>query len=159
MNAVRDQGFVIKLFSELKDDFARDSTFYDLYVKTLCSIEAANEIEIMSFDDFIVKKNEGSYEETFIAVHNDRNAGMWQLESSAATLLFGGAMGVDESYRQSGVACTLAVHGIMYAKDHYYERITAHTDEHNQAILRLTEKLGFVRLPDYLLFSKKYASE
>lgn len=131
----------------MEDDSARDDKFYELYIKTLRSIEAAGEVEVPSFDDFTVKKNQSFFERTFIAVHQDRYVGMWKLESSTATSLFGGAMGVDESFRQSGLAYALAVRGIMYAKEHLYDRITAHTDEHNRAILRLTENLGFVRLP------------
>lgn len=159
INAVRDQGIEIKLLSELGDSFDRNRKIYDLYVKTLLSIEAAGETEVPSFDDFIVKKNQNSYEMTFIAVHNDQYVGMWQIESSTGTSLFGGAMGVDESYRQSGISYALAVHGIMYAKDRRYDSITAHTDEHNRAILRLTENLGFIRLPAQYLFSKKCVAE
>lgn len=159
MNAVRDQGIEIKLLSELGNSFERDRKIYHLYVKTLLSIESAGETKISSFDDFIVIKNQNSYEMTFIAVHNEQYVGMWQLESSTGTSLFGGAMGVDESYRQSGISYALAVHGIIYAKDHHYDTIIAHTDENNWAILRLTEKLGFIRLPAQYLFSKKYVNE
>lgn len=160
INAILDQHIEIKLLSELVDDFESNRKFYDLYVKTLKSIEAAGKVEVPGYDDYILKKNQNAYEMTFVAVHNNRYVGMWQLESvGAGTSLFGGAMGVEESYRQSGIAYALTVHGIIFAKRHHYDSITAHTDEHNRAILKLTRKLGFIQLPAQLLFSKTWANE
>jgi ribosomal protein S18 acetylase RimI-like enzyme len=155
-NGVRDQGIEIKLFLDLENNFDRDRKFYELYVKTLKSIESAGEPEIPSFDDFTLKKNENAFDMTFIAVHNEKYVGMWQLETGIGTSLFGGAMGVDEFYRQSGIAYALAIRGILYARNLGYDNITAHTDENNRAILKLTEKLGFIRQPAQYLFSKKY---
>lgn len=159
IDAAREQGIEIKSFSELESDFDRDRKFYDLYIKTVDSIESAGEPQIPSFDELMIKKDQNAFQMTFIAVDGDTYAGLWQIETGAGNSLFGGAMGVDKQYRRSGVAYALAVHGLEYARSCRYDKMIAHTDEHNLAILKVTEKLGFVRNPAELLYAKQYRSE
>lgn len=153
---ISNDGIAIKPLSEIRSNFGYEQKLYDLYVMTLNNIEGVDETAPPSFDEFLNQISNGSDELFFIAVHNEFYVGMWQLEHQSVNTLYGGIMAVEKSYRRRGAALALAVHGIARAKSFYYKFLTVHTDEHNQAILGLTEKMGFTHLPAQILYSKHY---
>jgi ribosomal protein S18 acetylase RimI-like enzyme len=155
--AICKQGIEIKSLSEMNKDSQHLPKLYDLYGMTLTSIEAADTANIPSFDEFTDKINQSSDELFFVAIDNNRYVGMWQLENDSVNSLYGGIMAVDAAYRRRGTALALAVRGIAQAKYFQYKTLTVHTDEHNQAILALTEKMGFTHLPAQIFYSKQYA--
>ncbi|MEP6924546.1 MAG: GNAT family N-acetyltransferase [Pyrinomonadaceae bacterium] len=155
--SVHDDGIEIKALSQMNNDAEHQRKLYELYVMTINSIEGADDAAIPSFEEFIARINQSSDELTFIAIHNNLYVGMWQLENESVNSLFGGIMAVDKAYRQRGVGFALAVHGIARSKFFQYKTLTVHTDEHNKAILTLTEKMGFTHLPAQIFFSKEFA--
>ncbi len=149
-------GIEIKSLAEINSDAAHLHKLYELYVMTLQSIEAADTAKIPTFGDFTEQISQSSDELFFIALDGDRYVGMWQLENESVNSLFGGIMAVEAEYRRRGAAFALAIHGIAQAKYFQYQTLTVHTDEHNKAILALTEKMGFTHLPAQIYFSKQY---
>ena len=154
--AIRSTGIEVKSLAQINRDSANIRKLFELYVMTLNSIEAADTAKIPSFDEFTQQIDQGSDELFFIALEQNRFVGMWQLENESVNSLFGGIMAVAPEYRRRGAAFALAVHGISQAKFFQYKTLTVHTDEHNKAILALTEKMGFTHLPAQIFFSKQY---
>lgn len=153
---IHESGIAIKPLSAIRSDFEHQRKLYDLYVMTINSIEGAEEAVVPDFDDFLEQINQSSDELFFVAIHNNSYVGMWQLENESVGTLFGGIMAVEKSYRRRGAALALAVHGIARAQSFQYKNLTVHTDEHNQAILALTEKMGFTHLPAQIIFGKQF---
>lgn len=157
VETIRNDGIVVKSLSEMNSDFDHQRKLYELYVMTNENIEGVEPTAAPSFDEFLNEIGQSSSELFFVAIHNDLYVGMWQLEHESVSTLYGGIMAVEKSYRRRGAALALAIHGIARAKSFYYKSLTVHTDEHNRAILGLTEKMGFTHLPAQILFSKQYA--
>lgn len=139
---INRDGIEVKSLSAVRLETGYQAKLYDLYVMTLNNIEGVDETSVPSFDEFINEIDHGSDELFFIALHNNLYVGMWQLEHESVNTLYGGIMAVEKSYRRRGAALALAVHGIARAKSFQYKSLTVHTDEDNQAILGLTEKMG-----------------
>ncbi|MBC7797458.1 MAG: GNAT family N-acetyltransferase [Pyrinomonadaceae bacterium] len=156
MQAVVNQGIAVKSVAELKEGLNHQRKLYDLYVKTLESINAADESAPPTFEEFADNKTLIAENSTLIAVDKERYVGMWQLEDASGGALYGGIMSVDEDYRRRGVAFALAFQAIIFAQKNDYKILTAHTDEHNVGILHLSERLGFTHLPTQILFSKQF---
>ena len=154
--AIRLAGVEIKSLAEISSDAEHLRKLYELYTMTLDSIEGADAAKIPSFDEFTEQIGQTSDDLFFIALDGDRYVGMWQLENESVTSLYGGIMAVAAEHRRRGTAFALAVRGIAQAKKFQYKTLAVHTNEHNKAILALTEKMGFTHLPAQILFSKQY---
>jgi RimJ/RimL family protein N-acetyltransferase len=63
---------------------------------------------------------------------------------------------VKDEYRRRGVALGLLVRGIGLAQEREHKTLVGHTDENNQAILAVTERLGFTHLPAQVLYVKRF---
>lgn len=155
MNEIRRQGIEVRRFSELTDDPERYQKLYDFYVPTINSIESVQTVQIPSFREFVENQNGSDGDLMFVALHENRCVGMWQLENALGNRLFGAAMGVAPEYRRRNVALALTFHAISFAQSNNYAVLNAHTDEHNRAILALAKKLGFTHLPAQLLYAKQ----
>lgn len=153
----REEGIVVKSLAQINNDLENQRKLYDLYVMTLDNIATTDTAAIASFDEFTEQIGHSSDEFFLVAADKERYVGMWQLENKSSDSLYGGIMAVEADYRRRGAALALAVHGIARAKLFQYKTLVVHTDEHNRAILALTEKMGFTHLPAQIFFSKQFA--
>lgn len=151
---VRREGVAVKQLAELPKDFAASKEFYDFYAQTVNSIQSVEAAALPSFEDFAADRAAHNDELTFVAFHNNRIVGMWQIDNAGGSRLSGDAMSVAPEFRRRGAALALTVAAIRFAKEQGCTRLTAHTDEHNKAILTLAEKLGFKHLPAQDLYCK-----
>lgn len=156
IKTIECDGIIVKSLSEINGDAVHQRKLYELYLMTIGSIEAAEVPKIPNFEEFGELISRSSDDLFFVAFDADRYVGMWQLENESATALYGGIMAVEPDYRRRGAALALAVRGITRAKFFQYKTLTVHTDEHNRAILNLTEKMGFAHLPAQIFMSKQY---
>lgn len=60
------------------------------------------------------------------------------------------------AYRRQGVALALKLRGIAYAKQHAYTTLRTSVDATNTASLALNERLGFVKQPAWIIFTKAW---
>jgi GNAT superfamily N-acetyltransferase len=156
---VRQEGTEVKPIAQLTDDPERDRKLHNLYVRTLRGIENVDEVQIADFETFAQSLPTMNQELYFVAVKDGDYIAMWQLETAASNTLFGGILGVDEEYRQRGVAIALVVQSIAYAKSYRYSKLIAYTAEYNKPTLTLAEKMGFTHLPAQVLFSKEFVTK
>lgn len=153
------EGIEIKPVTELYDEEERDRKLYDVYIRTMRALKTLDPPEIPTFAEFIEEQTIPIDDFTYVAIHRGQFVGMWQLENTVPFSLYGGIMAVEESYRRKGVALGLAVRAIKFAQKFKYTTLIVHTDENNDAILTLTDRLGFTHLPTQLVFSKQLKSE
>ena len=66
---------------------------------------------------------------------------------SSGTVLHNGLTGVRSEFRGLGLALALKLEGIRFGQQHGFSGITSFNASSNTPILRLNEKLGFIRSP------------
>lgn len=93
----------------------------------------------------------------FIAKDGENYIGLSNLRSSKDEPkdLYQGLTGVLREYRGQGVAMALKLTTIEYARAHGYEVIKTWNESGNVGMLTINNKLGFVRQPAWITFSKE----
>jgi GNAT superfamily N-acetyltransferase len=96
----------------------------------------------------------------FVAVDGDEYAGTSALWSSpGSNQLYTGLTGVRRAHRRKGIALALKLRGIDYAKTHGVATIKTWNESNNRAMLSINERLGYVRQPAWVDFSKTLRKE
>ena len=97
-----------------------------------------------------------------VALDGDDYVGVTMVSKTTATkeILFTGMTGVKRTHRRKGLALALKQQSLGYAKAHFRTDdgrapsvITE--NEENNPMFKINERLGFVRIPDLLNYSKK----
>jgi mycothiol synthase len=84
---------------------------------------------------------------SMVAVHQGRYVGLTMTFKEGTDSLLNAVTGVHPEYRGKGIATALKVRVAEYAKAHQFLQISTVNDEVNTAILRVNDKMGFVRQP------------
>ena len=66
--------------------------------------------------------------------------------------------GVAPEHRGRGLALALKLLSFRFLKAHGYAETRTHNDTANPPILRLNEKLGYRRLPGWLIWEKRFTT-
>ncbi len=90
----------------------------------------------------------------FIAKHGDEFAGLTTLELLRDGPAITSSTGVRRGHRGRGVALALKLTSFRYLRAKGYTETRAHNDTANPPILKLNERLGYQRLPGWLLWEK-----
>ncbi len=97
-------------------------------------------------------KNPGLLRDAYLfAVKGGEYVGVTMLRSSQSDGgLTTGLTGVKRAHRRQGIALTLKLKSIAWAKQNGYSRIKTWNEANNQGMLGINERLGFVRQPAWL---------
>jgi RimJ/RimL family protein N-acetyltransferase len=91
----------------------------------------------------------------FIARHEGRMVALTTLELLPNGLGITGTTGVLAAHRGRGVATLVKLASLRYLKTHGYTEARTHNDTANPPILALNEKIGYRRLPGWLVWEKE----
>jgi GNAT superfamily N-acetyltransferase len=154
-----EQGIHLRSLAQLRDGWDTAKKFYDLYTTLERDAPRADEHFIaQSFEEFSANQYDSpsSFPEgvTF-AVKDDELIGLNILyRDSQSSVFHNGLTGVRREFRGLGLALALKLEGIRVALAHGSEGITSYNASSNTAILRLNQKLGFMRSPATLEWRK-----
>lgn len=155
---VCDQGIEIKTMRQLEDDSERNRKLYELDCEVVKDEPSPEPYTPISYEYFIKRalNHPGSLPDAyFVAVHNDDYVGiscLWANQSNND--LHAGQTGVKRAYRRRGIATTLKLRTIAYAKEHKHPIIKTWNDSANRPMLSINERLGFMKQPAWIDFVK-----
>lgn len=150
----------LRSLSQLRHEWDCAEKFYDLY---LClendAPRADAEYVALSFEEFCQNNFDSPSalpDGVTIAVQHGNYIGLniLYLDSSGG-VLHNGLTGVRSQFRGLGLALALKLEGIRYGQQHGFSGITSFNASSNTAILRLNEKLGFIRSPATIEWRKR----
>ncbi len=94
-------------------------------------------------------------EANFVAVKGDEYIGLCNLMTyDADKSVFHDLTGVKHEYKRMGIALALKVRAIMFAKENGYTSVKTGNEVNNNPALKMNERLGFVKQPEWILFEK-----
>ena len=156
---VTDAGYILTtLAAERAVQPAADHMLYDLYSPVVAEVPLPGGVRIIqSFETWRANKLEGPTSDPaaiFIAKLDDQYVGMTSLELPQDGPAITSMTGVSPVHRGKGLALALKLLSFRFLKEHGYVEARAHNDTANPPILRLNEKLGYQRLPGWLVWKK-----
>ncbi len=149
------QGLVIRTFDELAADPERDRKLWEMVWtirQDLPELDAPTReslevfLEKRVYDPAIVR------EAYYVGVDGERYAGYThhaRFPGDPLKLRIA-QTGVLPPYKRRGLGLALKLRGITYAREHGYHWLRTVNEAHNQPILALNERLGFVKLPAWI---------
>ncbi len=112
-----------------------------------------------SFDEFATDFARGTHlpDAYFLAKIGDEYIGLSYLQKTDGNLctLEVGLTGVRREYRRQGIAKTLKLRTLKYARQHGFLAIETGSDSTNEAILDLNESVGFRKTYAWVTFEKQ----
>ena len=156
---VRDQGIVVTtLADEARRDVGTLRRAHALHDAMLADIPSPIPYTPVPFDEFIrvnVDSPRALLDAYFIATLGGTYVGEANLRRPVlGTHLYHNITGVLPVYRGRGIAMTLKLATIAYARAHGYTEIRTWNDVHNVEMLTINDRLGFVRQPAWLTFER-----
>lgn len=135
-----------------------DRKLYDLYSVTAADVPLPGDVRIrQSYDNWrsgMLESPTTDLAGIFIAKSADRYVGMTSLELLKDGPAITSMTGVTPEHRGRGLALALKLLSFRYLKTHGYHETRTHNDTANPPILRLNERLGYQRLPGWLVWEK-----
>ncbi len=152
------QGIAIKTLIELESDPDRNRKLYEMDLEIIPDLPDELGLTPPPFEEWVGAVITAPHvipDAYFIATHGDEYVGASELwKSSAPGSLHQGLTCVKRAWRRRGIALALKARAIAYARAHGVARIQTGNDMNNRPILALNERLGFVRQPDWITFTK-----
>jgi ribosomal protein S18 acetylase RimI-like enzyme len=160
---VAEAGYVLTtLAAERTVQPAADRMLYDLYRPIVAEVPLPGGVRIeQPFETWRANTLEGPTSNDaaiFIAKAGDAYVGMTSLELPQEGPAITSMTGVSPEYRGKGLALALKLLSFRFLKAHGYVETRTHNDTANPPILRLNEKLGYERLPGWLVWQKSLAA-
>jgi len=117
----------------------------------------------LQFDQFVANELDPEVlvdDASFLAFDGDRLVAVSRIERdrSGPGRLHIGFTGTHPEVRGRGIAIALKLRGLEYARAHDVDEIRTTNDASNAAMLHINEKLGFTRLPAWVVFEKHFAA-
>lgn len=145
------EGVVIKSLRNLERDPDMPRKFYALFSEVrqdVPRVEPATAISFENFYNWTFKAPDFIPEGSFVALDGDRYIGMSQLwKGDDSPDVFTGLTAVKRAYRGRKIALALKLRGIAFAQRIGAPVMRTDNDSLNMAMLRINDKLGFVRQP------------
>ncbi len=150
----------LRSLSQLRHEWDCAQKFYELYLALENDAPRAdNEFLPTSFEEFCSNNFDSPSalpDGVTIAVQNGQYIGLNILYlDSSGSVLHNGLTGVRHDFRGLGLALALKLAGIRFGQQHGFSGITSFNASSNTAILRLNEKLGFIRSPATIEWRKR----
>lgn len=160
---VRAQGILIKTCRELESDPDRLRKLYELESELDHDVPAPEPVTAIPYEVFVDRMTHHPNllpDAYFVAVAGDEYAGTSALWSSSSSKdLYTGLTGVRRAYRRKGIALALKIRGIEYAKAYGAVTLKTWNESNNRAMLSINERLGYVKQPAWVDFSKVIQEE
>jgi mycothiol synthase len=150
---LHSQGIMIKTLKELQPQENFAFKLYTLYHELIQQTPSSQPLQQKTFHEFVGDLTSlGLLAEAYnIALHQGEYIGMNALyKTPEQEVLFNEFTGVKQNYRGMGIAKTLKLRGMAYAKSHRYTTIVTHNDLRNEPIIQLNRQLGFVATIKYV---------
>jgi mycothiol synthase len=140
----------LRSLSALRFEWDCAQKFYELYLTLENDAPRADaEYAPLGFEEFCANNFDGPSalpDGVTIAVQNGKYIGLNILYlDSSGNVLHNGLTGVRSEYRGLGLALALKLEGIRFGQKNGFTGITSFNASTNTPILRLNEKLGFIR--------------
>lgn len=163
---VRLQGITIRTIKELEVDPERNIRLCALQNALLADVPPAGERTPMDLDTFLrvrLGRPDVLPDGHFVALAPDGQyigtATINQHASRDSQVLATGLTGVLPEWRRRGIAIALKFCGIRFAREKGAVRLTTYNASHNEPILALNARLGFVREPWRLHLVKTFGED
>ena len=154
-------GYTLTTLAEARhQDSEADQHLYEVFATTIVDVPLPGEERIEpTYENFRITTLDAPNTDPnaiFIARLGDRMVGMTSLELLPNGIGITGMTGVLRQHRGRGVALAIKLAAFRYLKEHGYRETRAHNDTANPPILALNAKLGYRRLPGWLVWEKLY---
>jgi RimJ/RimL family protein N-acetyltransferase len=150
------------LAAEREIEPAADRKLYDLYQRVVAEVPLPGGVHIdQTYENWRAAMLEGpTCDPTgiFIARAGGQYAGMTSLELLQDGPAITSMTGVTPEHRGRSLALALKLLSFRFLKEHGYTEARTHNDTANPPILRLNEKLGYQRLPGWLVWEKSFTT-
>lgn len=156
---VTSAGYVLTtLAAEREVQPKADRMLYGLYQRVVAEVPLPGGVHIdQSYENWRAAMLEGPTNDPagiFIAKSGDHFVGMTSLELPQDGPAITSMTGVSPEHRGHRLALALKLLSFRFLRDHGYTETRTHNDTANPPILRLNEKLGYQRLPGWLVWEK-----
>lgn len=157
--AAREAGYAIITLTQARQrDPEADQHLYEVFAATVVDVPFPGEERMQpTFENFRINTLESpnaNPEAIFIAWRDGRMAGLSSLELLPNAIAITSMTGVLGADRGHGVATALKLASFRFLKAHGYHQARTHNDTANPPILALNDKLGYRRLPGWLVWEK-----
>ncbi len=156
---VQAEGVEIRSFSELASEAGRDAKLYALDRQLMQDVPSPGDQPDYTLEDW--QKKHSTQNPDFlpggmmVAIYEGRYIGLSELYQRGDTdLLETGLTGVLPNYRRKGIALALKVRALTYAKTLGKSGVITWNEAHNP-MFDLNARLGFVKRPDVILYTKR----
>jgi len=160
-HAYLDDGITIKSVPDLASDLDRNRKLYDLDWDLSMAVpgDLAAGMGRRGLDQYIEYAITGDNvppDAFFVAVRGDEYVGMSHLLISEKDVSFyQGLTGVRPGFQHRGLGLAFKLKAIDYAQRNGYKTIRSENDAKNIPMLKMNEKLGFVRKSELITFEKQ----
>jgi len=156
---VADAGYILTtLAAERALQSAADRMLYDFYHPVAAEVPLPGGVRIeQPFEIWHAAMLEGPTSDPaaiFIAKSGNQYIGMTSLELPPDGPAITSMTGVAPAHRGKGLALALKLLSFRFLKERGYVETRTHNDTANPPILRLNAKLGYQRLPGWLVWAK-----
>jgi RimJ/RimL family protein N-acetyltransferase len=137
---------------------AADRMLYDLYHRVVAEVPLPGGVYIeQTYENWrnMLDSPTTDLAGIFIAKSGDDYVGMTSLELLQDGPAITSMTGVSPEHRGRGLALALKLLSFRFLKERGYRETRTHNDTANPPILRLNEKLGYQRLPGWLVWKKE----
>lgn len=141
-----------------------EKELYELHDELMGEVPRIGDYTPVSFKEF-KKWNLGSPghipEGYFIAKDGDAYVGECVLEQQTGLegTLTHGLTGVRQGYRRRGIAMSMKLKALQWAKEQGYKVVRTWNDSANRGMLVINERLGFRKEPEWVAFVKELGRE
>src|SRR5690606_23520676 len=153
----------IKTVRELETDPDRNAKLYKLEFALERDVPSPEPITEVPFEEWMKLWDRPNLlpDAWFIAVHDGEYVGSTNLWKTQARddLLYTGLTGVLREYRRKGIATALKLQAVRYAQTHGISQVRTWNAQSNEGMLGINVRLGFVRQPAYIMFTRKLREE
>jgi len=149
LQGAAERGFEVASVAAVEADEARLPELYAFYQELVADLPRTQSYTPWSFEQFLNHRRTSPLlfpEGSFVVVHGGTLAAVSELKRSAQPdQLQTGLTAVRRAYRGQRLALLCKLYAAIYAKARGAARITTRNASSNRAMLRINERLGFVR--------------
>jgi GNAT superfamily N-acetyltransferase len=154
------QSIIFRSLKELESDANYGDKLYALYDELMQQVPSPEPPKRITYYDFVGRllgSAELVPEGYIIALHDNTYVGMNALYTRPEKdYLFNEFTGVKQGYHKRGIAVALKLRGIAFAKAQGYPTIKTSNSSLNDRIIRLNERLGFIKESAFITFVKVF---
>lgn len=157
---VTTDGYILTtLAAERQVEPAADRVLYDLYRQVAAEVPLPGGVHIEqayeTWRSYMLESPTSDPAGIFIAKFGAEYVGMTSLELLRNGPAITSMTGVSLEHRGHGLALALKLLSFRFLRERGYRETRTHNDTANPPILRLNEKLGYRRLPGWLVWEKQ----